>query len=48
MTFSSVSLGELFCYENSSGLMEIAINQGDAGAKLGIRVGDTVTPVLKG
>jgi S-adenosyl-L-methionine hydrolase (adenosine-forming) len=48
MTFSSVSPGEVFCYENSNGLMEIAINQGNAGAKLGIRIGDTVTPVLKG
>ena len=48
MTFSSVSPGAVFCYENSNGLMEIAINQGNAGAKLGIRVGDTVTPVLKG
>ena len=47
MTFSSVSPGEVFCYENSNGLMEIAINQGNAGAKLDIRVGDTVTPILK-
>ena len=46
-TFSSVSPGEVFCYENSNGLMEIAINQGNAGAKLGLRVGDTVTPILK-
>ena len=48
MTFSSVSPGEVFCYENSNGLMEIAINRGNAGAQLGIRVGDTVTPVPKG
>ena len=46
MTFSSVSPGEVFCYENSNGLMEIAINQGSAEAKLGLRVGDTVTPIL--
>ena len=48
MTFSSVSPGEVFCYENSNGLMEIAISQGIAGAKLGLCIGDTVTPAPKG
>ena len=47
MTFSSVSPGEVFCYEKSNGLMEIAINQGNAVANPALRVGDTVTPTLK-
>ena len=47
MTFSSVSPGPVFCYENSDGSLEIAVHQGNALAKLGVRVGDTVTPILK-
>lgn len=43
-TFSSVSPGEVFCYENSNGLMEIAINQGNAAVELGLRIGDAVLP----
>ncbi len=38
MTFSSVSPGTVFCYEKSNGLMEIAINQGNAGDNLGTHV----------
>ena len=43
-TFSSVSLGAGFCYENSNGLIEIAVNQGKADQVFGIGVG---TPVGK-
>ena len=42
-TFSSVSPGEAFCYENSNGLLEIAINQGRADEVLGLAVGTPVT-----
>ena len=47
MEFSSVSPGELFCYENSNGFMEIAVDEEDVGAKRGIRIEHTVTPVPK-
>ena len=46
-TFSSVMKGELFCYENSNGLMEIAINQGHASSELGLRLGDPVARDIK-
>lgn len=39
-TFSSVARGELFWYENSNGLVEIAVNQGSAAAALGVTSGD--------
>ena len=42
-TFSSVSPGQVFCYENSNGLIEIAINQGEAAAELAINIGMKVT-----
>ena len=42
-TFSDVPTGEAFWYENSLGLMEIAVNQGNAQAKLNISVGDVIT-----
>lgn len=41
-TFSNVAIGEGFWYENSSGLVEIAVNQGNAAAHYGISVGDVV------
>lgn len=41
-TFSDVSPGKAFWYENANGLVEIAVNQGRAELKLGVRVGDTV------
>ena len=41
-TFSDVPPGTAFWYENSNGLIEIAVNQGRADATLSIRVG---TPV---
>ncbi len=46
-TFSSVSPGEVFCYENSNGLMEIAICQGSAYVDLKLRVGTSVKPTKR-
>ena len=40
-TFSDVPRGEPFWYENSSGLVEIAVCQGDASGVLGLGPGDT-------
>jgi S-adenosylmethionine hydrolase len=40
--FAEVAAGAAFWYENSSGLVEIAVNQGDAARALGLAVG---TPV---
>ncbi len=41
-TFSDVSQGEALWYENSNGLMEIAVNQGSAARHLGLSVGSAV------
>lgn len=41
-TFSDVSSGEAFWYENSNGLAEVAVNMGRADAVLGIGVGTSV------
>ncbi len=41
-TFSDVSPGEAFWYENANGLVEIAVNQGRADAQLGIAPGDAI------
>lgn len=38
-TFSDVAKGEAFWYENSSGLVEIAVNHGSAAETLGIDIG---------
>jgi len=38
-TFSDVSPGSAFCYENANGLLEIAVNMGSAADDLGISVG---------
>src|SRR3546814_5967076 len=38
--FSAVPPGAAFWYENSSGLVEIAVNQGNAAVMLGLRIGD--------
>lgn len=38
-TFSDLPEGTPFWYENSSGLIEFAVNQGDARSTLGIKVG---------
>jgi len=40
-TFSEVPPGQGFWYENSSGLVELAVNQGSAAAQLGLAVGDS-------
>ena len=40
-TFSDLPEGAAFWYENSSGLVEFAVNRGDAGAVLGIGLGAT-------
>lgn len=42
-TFCQVPVGQGFWYENSSGLVELAVNQGSAAARLRVRVGDAVT-----
>jgi len=41
-TFSDVSYGEAFCYENANGLMEIAVNAGRADAYFGLAVGAVI------
>ncbi|WP_456378473.1 SAM hydrolase/SAM-dependent halogenase family protein [Thiolapillus sp.] len=41
-TFSSVAIGELFCYVNSIGLVEIAVNQGNATEVLQLCIGHSV------
>jgi S-adenosylmethionine hydrolase len=41
-TFSDVAPGELFCYENSLGLLEIAANQGSAAEILGLTMGSAL------
>jgi S-adenosylmethionine hydrolase len=38
-TFSDVPPGELLCYENANGLIEIAANQGRAADRLGLEPG---------
>jgi len=40
--FSAAGPGEPFWYENSIGLVEIAVNRGSAAAQLGLRVGDAI------
>lgn len=42
-TFGDVPAGTAFWYENSSGLVEIAINGGGAAAELGLTIGTPVT-----
>ncbi len=42
-TFSDVAPGEPLCYENSLGLLEIAVNGGSAAAALGLRIGSCVS-----
>ena len=40
--FSDAMAGQAFWYENSIGLVEIAVNRGSAATQLGARVGDSV------
>ncbi len=42
-TFSDVGVGEPFWYENSNGLVEIAVNRGHAAQQLGLKSGDRLT-----
>ena len=44
-TFSDVSQNIPFCYENSNGLMEVAVNKGSAAVYFKLSVGDNVTIV---
>ncbi len=39
-TFSDVAAGQAFWYENSNGLVEVAVNQGHAASKMQISIGD--------
>lgn len=41
-TFSQVNMGTAFWYENSMGLIEIAVNQGSAAESLGLTVGSSI------
>ena len=41
-TFSAVGPGQAFWYENSNGLVELAVNGGSAAQVLGLRPGDPV------
>ncbi len=42
-TFSDVPVGQAFWYENSNGLVEIAVNQGRADEVLGLSIGVPLT-----
>ena len=41
-TFSDVAAGQVFWYENSNGLVEVAVNQGAASEKLKISLGSEI------
>ena len=41
-TFSDVPAGAMFWYENANGLVEIAVNQGNASTQLGRKIGSKV------
>jgi S-adenosyl-L-methionine hydrolase (adenosine-forming) len=40
--FSDAMAGQAFWYENSIGLVEIAVNRGNAATQLGVQIGDPV------
>jgi len=42
-TFSDLPPGAAFCYENSNGLLEIAVNQGSAQDHFALSVGDVIS-----
>jgi S-adenosylmethionine hydrolase len=44
-TFSDVGVGEVIWYENSCGLVEIAMNKEDAANQMGLRIGTHVLAV---
>jgi S-adenosylmethionine hydrolase len=41
-TFGDVPVGQPFWYENANGLVEIAVNQGNASQQLKLRLGSAV------
>ncbi|MEJ2107909.1 MAG: SAM-dependent chlorinase/fluorinase [Acidiferrobacteraceae bacterium] len=47
-TFSDVAAGEAFWYENSNGLVEIAVNLGSAAEQLALGTGDKVSVLTSG
>lgn len=47
-TFCEVPPGETFWYENALGLLEIAVNQGNAQGLLGLAPGDRIEVVARG
>jgi len=44
-TFTSVQSGDMFCYANANGLMEVAVNKGRAKEKQGFEVGGDVSVI---
>ncbi len=44
--FSDLPAGTPFWYENSLGLIEIAVSQGHAAEYLGLKIGDPIAPVI--
>lgn len=44
-TFSEVPPGQGFWYENSSGLVELAVNQGSAAHRFGLSIGDVCAAI---
>ncbi|MCG8325305.1 MAG: SAM-dependent chlorinase/fluorinase, partial [Thiotrichales bacterium] len=44
-TFAAVPQGQAFWYENSNGLIEIAVNRGSAMDQLGVKIGSACSPV---
>jgi len=48
LRFSSVQKGDYFWYENSNGLVEIAVREGNAAELLGLGVGDEITVTATG
>jgi S-adenosylmethionine hydrolase len=45
-TFSDIPRGEAFWYENSNGLVEIAVNSGRADTGLGLQIGSKVSLLI--
>jgi len=41
-TFGEVEFGELFCYKNSNGLVEIASNTSSVADMISVAIGDVV------
>ena len=44
-TFGEVPVGQAFWYENANGLVEIAVNQGNAAHQLGLALGSPVRAI---